>query len=126
MKYWDSFSCGATGGGMYNTKRIVDTGGVGAGGAVEACTYSPVPAGFFITAYSSVSDCDRTSATSDYHNRVALVRLTGLPAGTTTTVCGLSPVPTGWSVVSRSKSVACQQYKYGIPANDNTMTIRKS
>ncbi|WP_179500358.1 hypothetical protein [Streptomyces sp. WZ.A104] len=126
VKYWDSSRCGSTGGGMYNTKRITDTSGVAAGGTVSACTYSPIPSGFRITRYSSVSDCNRSRGTSDYHNRVGLVNLAGLPKGTTKTICGLFEVPAGWTVHSRSKSVDCQQYKYGYPSNDNTMTIRKS
>ncbi|GAA1908803.1 hypothetical protein GCM10009716_18430 [Streptomyces sodiiphilus] len=126
VRYWDSSQCGPTGGGMYNTKRITDTSGVGPGGTVQACTYSPVPAGFRVTRYSSVSDCERSRGTSDYHNRTDLVNLTGLPTGSTRTICGLFDVPAGWTVVSRHKSTNCQQYKYGIPSNDNTMTIRKS
>lgn len=126
VRYWDSSQCGPTGGGMYNTKRITDTSGVGAGGTVSACTYSPVPSGFHITRYSSISTCARSRATSDYHNRVDLVKLTGLSRGTTKTICGLFSVPTGWTVVSRFKTTGCEQYKYGYPSHDNTMTIRKA
>ncbi len=126
VKYWDSFRCGSTGGGLYNTKRITDTSGVDAGGTVSACTYSPVPTGFHITRYSSTFDCNRTRGTSEYHNQVGLVKLTGLRKGTTKTICGLFQVPTGWTVVSQYKSMDCQWHMYGYPANDNTMLIRKS
>ncbi|MDB1086100.1 hypothetical protein PJ985_00705 [Streptomyces sp. ACA25] len=127
VRYWDSTQCGPTGGGMYNMKRITDTSGVGAGGTVSACTYSPRPAGFHVTKYSSISDCNRSrGGSSDYHNRTDLVKLTGLPAGSTRTICGLFDVPAGWTVVQRSRSMDCQQYKYGLPSNNNVMTIRKS
>ncbi|MFQ6854331.1 hypothetical protein AAIB46_26025 [Streptomyces sp. 35M1] len=126
VKYWDSYQCGSIGGGMYNTKRITDTSGVGAGGTVSSCTYSPKPSGFHTTKYSSISDCNRSRGLSDYHNRVALVNLTGLPRGATKTICGLFEVPTGWTVVNRTRSVDCQQHKYSYPSSDNAITIRKS
>ncbi|MBB1254374.1 hypothetical protein [Streptomyces alkaliterrae] len=126
IRYWDSTQCGPLGGGMYNMKRIADTSGVAPGRTVAACTYSPKPAGFRVTRYTSISDCNRSRGTSDYHNQVDLVNLTGLAKGATRQICGLFDVPAGWTVVSRSRSVDCQQYKYGYPSNDNTMTIRKS
>ena len=125
VRYQDTFQCGPSGG-MYNTKTITDANGTSPGGTVAACTYSPVPADFHVTRYSTISGCYRGPGTSEYHNQVTLVRLTGLQSGTAVTICGVLTVPSGWTVVQRRMTSDCQQYRGALPTTDNAITIRKS
>jgi hypothetical protein len=122
--YYDWYTCGVPGNGVYNAKKITDVRDTPAGRSVTACQMPP-PSGFYATSWSYSSSCEASKTPNMLFNNLQVVtNLNGLSSGYTIVICGIQGAPAGWELVAIVAAYQCI-YPHGGGLGQNAVSIRK-
>ncbi|GAA4547998.1 hypothetical protein [Amycolatopsis samaneae] len=122
--YFDSYTCGTPGSGVYNAKQVTDVRDTPSGRAVTACQMPP-PSGFYATSWSYSVACEASKTPNRLLNNLqAVTNLNGVATGFTIVICGIQNAPSGWELLAVVAAYQCI-YPHGGGLGQNAVSIRK-